>query len=104
MTDQEKKAKFEELKQNAEFGQKLEAAASPDAIVALLAAEGVTVDPADAKKVYEFLRDPGELTDEMLDMVSGGFSIGLTVGACCALYGLIYGTAYGIWNAYTKKR
>ena len=103
MTEQDKKVKYEELKKDIEFGRRLEAAESPEAIIALLAAEGVTVDPEDAKEVYEFLREPGELSDEMLDEVTGGFSIGLTVGACCALYGLIYGTAYGIWKTYNKK-
>ena len=73
MTEQEKqerKEKFDKIRDDTEFGELMFAAESPEAIVALFASRDIVVDLEDAQRGYEILHEPDDLLDELEDRLN----------------------------------
>ena len=85
---------MEMLQNNTELLEQLDKAQSPEEIATVLRAEGYEVTDENAKAAYEY-KCNGELNEDMLDQVAGGFGITAFLVTSYVVFTIaVYGAAY----------
>lgn len=103
MNKQEVMEKVQALMQDEQFKAKLAAAEDLDAMAALFCDEGIQVTGADLEAAME--QQDGELSEESLENVAGGFAISGLIAAGVILFvggSILWGYIDGVRIKYKK--
>ena len=97
MNKQELMEKVKSLMQDEQFKAKLSDADDLDSVAALFRAEGIQVTGADLESAMDNQQTDGELNEEALDNVAGGFG-GILAAACIIFIGgsILWGYLDGV--------